>query len=136
MQVSIRPLEERELAAADRIFRLAFGTFLGLADPLAFAGDTDYVRTRWRADPRAAIAAEIDGQLVGSNFVTRWGSFGCFGPLSVRPDLWDKGVARRLLERTMELFSAWAPGTRSSSRFRRARSTSRCTRNSASRRGS
>jgi pimeloyl-ACP methyl ester carboxylesterase len=31
----IRPLAETDLAAADRIFRLAFGTFVGLPDPLA-----------------------------------------------------------------------------------------------------
>lgn len=31
MDVRVRPLEERELAEADRIMRLAFGTFLGNA---------------------------------------------------------------------------------------------------------
>ena len=104
MSVSIRALEERDLPAADRICRLAFGTFLGLPDPMTFMGDADFVATRWRAEPSGAIAAELDGELVGSNFATRWGNFGFFGPLSVRPDLWDGGIARRLLERT---FSAW-----------------------------
>lgn len=33
MQIRIRPLEEGDLAEADRILRLAFGTFLGLPDP-------------------------------------------------------------------------------------------------------
>lgn len=107
MGISIRPLEERDLAAADRIFRLAFGTFLGLPDPMTFGGDSDHVATRWRTDPSATIAAEQDGELVGSNFASRWGSFGFFGPLSVRPDLWNKGVAQHLLRRTMELFEDW-----------------------------
>jgi hypothetical protein len=44
---------------------------------------------------------------VGSNFVTRWGSFGFFGPLSVEPRLWDQGVAQRLLDPTIELFQKW-----------------------------
>jgi GNAT superfamily N-acetyltransferase len=110
MNISIRPLEERDLPAADRIFRLAFGTFLGLADPMTFAGDADYVATRWRAEPMGAIAAEANGELVGSNFASRWGSFGFFGPLTVRPDLWDQGVARQLLRRTMDIFAEW--GTR------------------------
>ena len=35
--VAIRPLRETELDAADRIFREAFGTFVGLPDPLRFA---------------------------------------------------------------------------------------------------
>src|SRR5262249_31749828 len=55
----------------------------------------------------SALAADLDGELVGSNFATRWGSFGFFGPLSVRPDLWDRGIARRLLERTMPIFDDW-----------------------------
>src|SRR4051794_31195219 len=90
MNVSIRPLREDELGDADRIARLAFGTFLGLPDPLDFMGDADYVRTRWRADPATALAAELDGKLVGSNFVANWGSVGFFGPLSVHPDLWNR----------------------------------------------
>lgn len=105
--VSIRPLRPSDLPAADRIFRLAFGTFLGLPDPLAFSGDGDLVRTRYLADPSAAFAAEVDGELVGSNMATNWGTVGFFGPLTVRPDLWDRGIATRLLEPTMGLFAAW-----------------------------
>ena len=47
------------------------------------------------------------GELVGSNFVTNWGSVGFFGPLSIRPDLWDRGVAKRLVESTIKLFEKW-----------------------------
>lgn len=101
----IRPLRESDTAAADHIFRLAFGTFLGLQDPLQFFGDADYIRTRLRADPSAAFAAEANGELVGSNFVANWGSVGVFGPLTVHPDLWNKGIARQLLEYTMEYFT-------------------------------
>ena len=49
MNVSIHPLDEHDLAEADRIFRLAFGTFLALPDPMVFGGDSDHVRTRWRS---------------------------------------------------------------------------------------
>ena len=105
--VVIRPLRESDLDTADRLFRLAFGTFLGLPDPLAFAGDSDYVRVRWWIDPDAAFGAELDGELVGSNFVTNWGSVAFFGPLTVRPDLWNAGVASRLLEPTMACFERW-----------------------------
>lgn len=31
--------------------RLAFGTFLGLPDPVKFMGDASYVDTRYRVDP-------------------------------------------------------------------------------------
>jgi len=105
--VCIRPLQESDLPTADRILRLAFGTFVGLPDPTSFFGDADIVRTRFLANPSAALAAEVKGELVGSNFVTNWGSVGFFGPLSVRPDLWDRGVAKRLLESTIKLFDKW-----------------------------
>lgn len=108
MDIEIRALKEHELADADRVFRLAFGTFVGLPDPLSFAGDTAYVQSRWRADPSASFAALQGGELLGSNFATRWGSFGSFGPLSVRPHLWDRGVARKLLDATMDRFDTWS----------------------------
>ena len=105
--LTIRPLGEPDLPAADRLYRLAFGTFLGLPNPLRFSGDTAYIQTRWTADPTATFGAELDGELVGSNFVTNWGSVGFFGPLTVHPDLWEQGIAKRLLAPTMDLFAHW-----------------------------
>jgi GNAT superfamily N-acetyltransferase len=105
--VVVRLLSERDLDQADLIFRTAFGTFMGAPEPERFFGDTDIVRTRWRAEPAAALAAMLDGELVGSNFLTNWGSVGFFGPLTVRPDYWDRGIAKRLLEPTMNLFDSW-----------------------------
>ncbi|MFI5450186.1 MAG: GNAT family N-acetyltransferase [Candidatus Bathyarchaeia archaeon] len=107
MVFSIRPLREEDLQKADHIMRLAFGTFMGVPDPASFGEGMDHVKTRWLANPKAAFGAERDGELVGSNFVTRWGSFGFFGPLTIRPDLWDKGIAKLLLEPTIELFNNW-----------------------------
>jgi predicted N-acetyltransferase YhbS len=104
----VRALEAADLSEADRIFRLAFGTFLSLPDPTRFAGDTDFVRSRFATAPAGAFAAEQDGALVGSVFTTCWGSVGFFGPLSVRPELWGCGIAQRLLEPVMEHFRAAA----------------------------
>jgi len=105
--VTVRPLGEKDLSEAKRIFHVAFGTFLGLADPTEFYADRDYVRTRYPGDPPAALGAEVEGELVGSNFVANWGSVGFFGPLTIRPDYWDRGIAKRLLEPTMEIFEKW-----------------------------
>ena len=105
--VAVQPLPERDLAAADRVFRTAFGTFIGLPDPSAFGGDSDYVHTRWRANPHGAFAAYADEEVVGSNFASQWGSVGFFGPLTVRPDLWDRGVARQLMEPVIACFERW-----------------------------
>jgi GNAT superfamily N-acetyltransferase len=87
--------------------RLAFGTFLGAPDPAAVFGDSEYVRPRFAAAPAWAFAAELGGEVVGSNIATRWGSFGFFGPLSVRPDLWDRGVASALMAPVVDLFDQW-----------------------------
>jgi len=105
--VIVRPLAESDLADADRVIRLAFGTFHGMSDPLKFLGDRDYARTRWGADPAAAVAAEDNGLLIGSNFATNWGSFGFFGPLTVDPAYWNRGVAQQLLAPTMGMFRHW-----------------------------
>ncbi len=106
-RIAIRPLTEDDLDAADRIMRTAFGTFLGAPDPIAVFGDAQYVRPRYRAAPSWAFAAELDGEVVGSNFATRWGSFAFFGPLTVRPDLWDHGIGSRLMGPIIDLFEQW-----------------------------
>lgn len=105
--VVIRRLEERDLVAADRILRLAFGAHLGLSDPLSFKGDGDCVRSRWRIEPSAAMVAEVDDAVVGSIFTTNWGSVGFPGPLSVHPTFWNRGVGRRLIQTSLERFARW-----------------------------
>lgn len=105
--LKIRPLEARDLDEADRIMRTAFGTYLKAPNPIEVFGDGDWVHTRYHADPGAAFCAELGSEVVGSNFATRWGSFGFFGPLTVRVDLWDRGIACRLMDPVMELFERW-----------------------------
>ena len=103
----IAPLNEENLPEAERIFRVAFGTFLGAPEPEVFWADRDYVYGRHRAPHVAAFGATIEGKLVGSNFATKWGSVGFFGPITVRPDLQERGIAQALLAMTMEQFDAW-----------------------------
>ena len=105
--ISTGPLEERDVQAADAVFRLAFGTALGLPDPQRFAAGAELVRTRRSADPAGAFKAECAGELVGCAFVTRWGSYALFGPLAVRPDYWNRGVGRRLWEVRLPLLERW-----------------------------
>lgn len=64
--VSVRPMQEADLVEARRIFRVAFGTFLGMPDPEAFGADREYIFTRWRANPEAALVADVKGMLAGS----------------------------------------------------------------------
>ncbi|MGH7931912.1 MAG: GNAT family N-acetyltransferase [Candidatus Binataceae bacterium] len=110
MAVRVRPLAEGDLDESDRILRLAFGTFIGLADPMRMFGDSRIAHTRWHANPEGAFAVELDGRLAGCSFVAKWGSVAVFGPIAVLPELWDRGLANHLLNATVELLSRW--GTR------------------------
>ncbi len=105
--IRIDILRQDELDEAERIVRLAFGTFLGLPDPLQFMGDRTFMASRWRASHVQVLAAHDGGRLIGSNVLTRWGSFGFFGPLTILPEYWDRGVAQRLLDATISTFDQW-----------------------------
>src|SRR5215471_4535004 len=104
--VTVRPLAERDLPETQRIIHRAFGTFLGVPDLDKFWFPL-YAHTRFGAEHIASFAAERDGELLGSNFATKWGSIGFFGPLSTRPDLWDAGVGQRLVAAVSDQFESW-----------------------------
>lgn len=108
--IKIGVLQEAELDAAHEIMSLAFGTHLGVPEPVGFLGETDFVVGRFHADPSAAFGATDNGRMVGAAFVTCWGSVGFLGPLMVHPDYWNRGVAKQLMKPVMECFERW--GTR------------------------
>ena len=103
LPIKIGPLKQPELEEADRIFRLAFGTFIGLPNPAVFAGDRQMLLSRWRAPHAQILAARHEGRLIGSNAITWWGTFAYFGPLTVLPEYWDQGVAQLLLAATVKI---------------------------------
>src|SRR5579885_57754 len=105
--ITIRAMRESDLAAADHLYRLAFGTHFGLADPLAFRGDAALVRPRWRSYPDGGIVAEHGGTMIGTSFASRWGSVGVLGPVSVHPEFWKRGIARLLLPATLAVIDGW-----------------------------
>lgn len=105
--IIIRPLQEKDVDQARLIFSQAFGTYIGVPDPDSFGVDRDFIDTRRLTDPTGAFVAEMDGEVVGSNFAVHWGSVGFFGPLTIRPDLWDKGIGRRLMTPVLDCFETW-----------------------------
>jgi GNAT superfamily N-acetyltransferase len=113
--IQIGALRADELEEAGRIVRVAFGTFLLLPNPLEFMADRDFVTPRWHARNTKLLAARDNGKLIGSNMATRWGSFAFFGPLTVLPEYWNRGVAQQLLAATMKVFDRW--GVRRSALF-------------------
>jgi ribosomal protein S18 acetylase RimI-like enzyme len=100
---SIRSAREDELAELHDIFSLAFSTHFGR--PIEMFGDRKLIEPRWRTDPQSVLVAELDGRVVGSNVATIWGRFGWFGPLTVHPDYWDRGIAQALMVPTMQRFA-------------------------------
>ncbi|MFW6174171.1 MAG: GNAT family N-acetyltransferase [Chloroflexota bacterium] len=106
--IAIRGMREDDLPEADRIFRMAFGTFLGVPEPETnFAAGVNMVPTRWAAPHVAAFVAEADDRLAGASMVSRWGSVGVFGPIVVRPEFWDRGVGSRLMAPVTEALDQW-----------------------------
>lgn len=105
--ITVAALTRDDLPAADRVFRLAFGTQYGLSDPLAFAPGSEMVRSRLDARHVRSFKAVRDGELVGSAFLSRWGSLAVFGPLTVAPDAWGLGIGSRLLDASLEVADDW-----------------------------
>jgi GNAT superfamily N-acetyltransferase len=95
-EVLVRPMSAGDLPEATRIFRLAFGTFLGVPDLSTFRLDLGTVGTRFATDSGTALVAERDGRIVGSVFGMDWGSQFVVGPLTVDPACWKQGLARLL----------------------------------------
>ena len=73
----MRPFEERDLVAGEKIFREAFGAARGAADPARYWQDRNYVRSRWTADPGGAWVAVKEGAVAGIAMAARWGVWEC-----------------------------------------------------------
>src|SRR5690348_16458503 len=59
------------------------------------------------------LVAERDGRILGSNFADRRGPIIGVGPISVDPDVQNRGVGRALMLATVDHFTAaGAPGIR------------------------
>ena len=106
--IVIRHMVQDDILEADRIIRLAFGTFMGHDDPESYRADARYAYPRYSADPSASFVAELDGKIIGSNFGLRWGSIGVFGPLTVHPEYWNSGVGSKLMEPVVKCFEEWS----------------------------
>ena len=79
MNILVGP-SRNDLPLADRIFRLAFGTFNGLPDPLQHGGDSLSDPHPLAGRPRRRLQRRWGKRPGGFNLVTHWGSVGYFGP--------------------------------------------------------
>ena len=59
------------------------------------------------------VIAELDGQVVGSNFLDERASVSGLGPITVDPEVQDSSIGRRLMEHALDrAAAAGAPGVR------------------------
>jgi GNAT superfamily N-acetyltransferase len=105
--IDARSLRPSEADAADRLFRLAFGTFLGLPDPMSFRPGAAIFPHRLATYPDGAVAVYEDDELIGAAIANRWGQVGVIGPVVVAPSHWNRGVGRILVNRTVAQLEEW-----------------------------
>jgi hypothetical protein len=69
-QIEVALIKRSEVEEADRIVRVAFGTFLGLPNPPDFMGDRNFMTPRWRSPNVKVLAAREGNRLIGTNVIT------------------------------------------------------------------
>jgi GNAT superfamily N-acetyltransferase len=107
MAIALRAMSAGDVAEADRVMRMAFGTEFALPDPMQFRGDSGLVDHRFGMYPEGCVVAECDGRIAGFGIASRWGSVGVLGPICVLPQYWNRGIARQLVARSVARIDAW-----------------------------
>jgi N-acetylglutamate synthase-like GNAT family acetyltransferase len=100
--ITVRPLGDDDIAEARRCNKAAFSTFLGLPEPDLFRPGADTIGPRFRARRDACFAVTEDDRLAGVAIMMRWGSVAIVGPVTIFPEDWGKGHARRLMTKLVE----------------------------------
>jgi GNAT superfamily N-acetyltransferase len=113
--VTLREIEPEDVKECARICFEAFG---GIDDYHRFPPDFPSVEfasglmQAFVGSPSTwGVVAEVDGRIVGSNFLHEGDPIGGVGPISVDPDHQGGGVGRKLMEAVIERGKG-APGTR------------------------
>jgi predicted N-acetyltransferase YhbS len=111
-------LREAEPGDAERCAQILFDAFGGLHDHHRFPRDFPALEAAtalmgvWIPHPSIwGVVAEIDGRIVGSNFLDERDPIRGVGPITVDPEGQNAGVGRKLMAAVMER-SDGAPGIR------------------------
>jgi predicted N-acetyltransferase YhbS len=106
MSITTRPVSDADTEACGRIIYEAFKRFHDRHQfPRDFQTLEDAVQLAGLFVNHPAIfgvVAEIDGRVVGSNFLDERNSIRGIGPITVAPDVQERGVGRRLMEAVLE----------------------------------
>lgn len=107
-------LKIRPVAASDReaCGRILYEAFQSSADAHSFRPDfpnrdVALLMMDFLLERRWGVAAEIDGQVVGSVFVEAGDCIAGIGPITVDPEVQQSGVGRRLMQAAIEYGRDW-----------------------------
>jgi GNAT superfamily N-acetyltransferase len=96
-------------ADGDECARIVYEAFRGVADHHRFPRDfptleaAGQLASAFIAHPAIwGVVAEVDGRIVGSNFLDERGAILGLGPITVDPEAQGRGVGRRLMKAAME----------------------------------
>lgn len=101
MSIVIRPMVESDLPEASRIFNESFAAFLKI--PEKMMRNSTLIAHRFKADASRCFVAEFEGELVGSNLSTHWGTMAFFGPITTRQKGWTGDASKLLNQRNIDL---------------------------------
>jgi predicted N-acetyltransferase YhbS len=102
-------LRRPEAADADVVGRLIFDAFVSIADRHRFPRDFPAAETAqelaqaWIGHPKVwGVVAELDGRIVGCNFLDERNSVPGVGPICIDPAAQGSGIGRRLMQVIIE----------------------------------
>lgn len=106
MQLEIREIRNEDAAMAGQFI---FEAFKGIAETHNFPMDFPSVEAgrgfaeMWIAHPKVyGVAADENGRLVGSNFLTEFDEIRGVGPITVDPAVQSRGVGRALMQSVID----------------------------------
>jgi predicted N-acetyltransferase YhbS len=114
-RVELRPVEPGDM---NELARICFEAFGGIHDQHRFPRDFPSLEAAlglmsgWIPHPKVwGVVAEIDGRIVGSNFLDERDTIPGVGPITVDPEGQNAGVGKKLMEAVIERGQG-APGIR------------------------
>jgi predicted N-acetyltransferase YhbS len=110
IELTLRPGRPEDALACGRI---CYEAFAGIADRHNFPRDfpSAEVATGLLSNMLAhpgfySVVAEVDGRIVGSNFLDERSSIAGVGPITVDPGVQDRGTGRRLMQAVLDRAAA------------------------------
>ena len=104
--INLRPVLPTDVEACARIFFEAFGA---IAAQHNFPSDVPSIEvgidliTMLLTHPHFfSVVAELDGKIVGSNFLDERSKIAGLGPITVDPNIQNRGIGRRLMEAALD----------------------------------